>query len=137
MGLLLSCHKRASEQTVSEAPGPSFTLMVSTGGGFTGLTTGYRLYQDGRIDYWQRFPAGRDSVLWSKKVDSAKIVGFRQALEASGALGKSIQHSGNMTTTVTLQLPDTTYAWYWSQEEKTVLSRWVADVHRFCQNITP
>ena len=131
----IACHKKSAEKTTEQPAIVPFQISISTGGGFTGLSTGYTLSHDGRVEHWQRFAGGEYTALWSQQSSAAKVGAFRMQLESLGMLGKQIQQSGNMTTTVTLALPDTTYNWYWGLLEKTELTGWAQDVEMFCQEL--
>ncbi len=133
--LCIACNKKSAERTPEQPANVPFRISISTGGGFTGLSTGYTLSYDGRVEHWQRFAGGEYTVLWSEQSSAAKIGAFRMQLESLGMLGKQIRQSGNMTTTVKLALPDTTYSWYWGQLEKTELTDWAQDVESFCQQL--
>jgi len=133
--LFSACQNKSTEKTMKTTVVTPFKMTVSTGGGVTGLTSGYSLSSDGVIEHWQHFRAGTDSVLWSEKTNVSRILFFRKQLEEIGVLKKNIQQRGNMTTTVKLALPDTTYTWYWNASGKSDLSRWVKDVQRFCESM--
>ncbi len=135
--LFSACQNKSTERTMRTTAVTPFKMTVSTGGGFTGLTSGYSLSSDGMVEQWQHFRAGKDSVLWSEKTDVSRILFFKKQLEDTRVSKKNIQKSGNMTTTVTLAMPDTTYTWYWSASGKSELSRWVKDVQRFCETMAP
>ena len=131
----IACHKKSAEKTMEQYAIIPFQISISTGGGFTGLSTGYMLSHDGRVEHWQRFAGGEDTALWSQQSSATKIMAFKMQLDDLGMLGKQIQESGNMTTMVTLELPDTTYTWYWGQHKKTELTGWAQDVESFCQQL--
>ena len=61
---------RSAEQPRLAQP---FKITISSGGGFTGLYRGFRLYSTGRVERWERFAAGGDSVLWVTAVDPGQI----------------------------------------------------------------
>ena len=131
----IACHKKSADKTPQQDTTVPFQISISTGGGFTGLSTGYTLSHDGRVEHWQRFAGGEYTALWSQQGSAAKIGAFKMQLESLGMLGKQIRQSGNMTTTVTLALPDTTYTWYWGQLKKTELTDWAQNVESFCQQL--
>jgi len=131
----MACHTKSTEKAREQSAIIPFRLSVSTGGGFTGLSTGYTLSNDGRVEHWRRFAGGEKTTLWSRPGSASKIMAFRKQLKEMGMIGKQIQESGNMTTTVTLALPDTTYTWSWSQLKKTDLTGWVRDVEIFCRKL--
>ena len=137
LGILfcIACHKKSAETTPQQDAIIPFEISIATGGGFTGLSTGYTLSHDGRVEHWQRFAGGEHTTLWSQQSSAGKIMAFKMQLDDLGMLGKQIQESGNMTTMVTLALPDTTYTWYWGQLKKTELTGWAQDVESFCQEL--
>jgi hypothetical protein len=137
---LYACQGRsgASENAALSglAPGPArWSLSVSRGGGFTGMTTEYRLYNDGRVENLQKRPAGQDSLLWLRQTDPVVIADFRKQLNDQGLLEREIRESGNMITMVRLVLSDTTYQWYWSRTPDAALDDWVRRIEQFCRQI--
>jgi hypothetical protein len=115
--------------------GSSYRLSLGSGGGFAGHYTGFNLYEDGRIERWQRFASGSDTVLWTYQDNDSTVAFFKQRLIRLGILNKKIQESGNMNTQIRLELTDTTYLWYWSQTADTSLVQWTRDVEKFCRQI--
>ena len=118
----------------------SFKITIASGGGFTGLYKGYTLHSDGQVVHWQRFGAGQDSVLWTAKGNAEQIDNFKKKLEESGALSQPFQETGNMTTTVTLALPDTSYTWSWpgtgvNDNTPDVLKELYPLVEKYCKNL--
>lgn len=131
----MACHTKSAEKAREQSAIIPFRLSVSTGGGFAGLSTGYTLSHDGRVEHWRRFAGGEKTTLWSQPGSALRIMAFKRQLQEMGISGKQIRESGNMTTTVMLALPDTTYTWYWNQLKKTELTGWVRDVENFCRKL--
>lgn len=127
------------EKTIS-SQGKTFKITISAGGGFTGLVKGFKLYSSGKVEHWQRFPAQNDSILWSHKVNANQIAEFKQQLEQSGMLRKTIRETGNMTTIVTFETPDSNYTWSWrgvgaQGNIPKELKIWSESVREFCNQI--
>ena len=125
---------RSAEQPRLAQP---FTITISSGGGFTGLYRGFRLYSTGRVERWERFAASGDSVLWVTAVDPGQIEVWGRKLEESGALSRSYRGTGNMTASVSYGRPDTTYRWSWAstgivEDGPPELWQWYEDVEQFC-----
>jgi hypothetical protein len=133
--ICMACGQKMLDKPAEQNTSVPFKLVIANSGGFSGLSTGFTLDQTGRIEHWQHFPAGKDSILWSRQTKSSSILTFKKQLEDLGVLNRRIQQSGNMTTQVTYTLPDTTYTWYWSQATKTELSGWVREVESFCKQM--
>lgn len=156
--LLPSCQRKAIQPAVPGAaatPGPSagtahpstlpsspetFTLSLSSGGGFTGRYTGFTLASDGTVKEWERSGVGAESTLWETRIPADRISDFRKRLEQGGALGITLQESGNMTSLVKLQLPDTLYLWSWSgagvsESVPEPFRSWFPEVLGFCGNL--
>lgn len=147
LGSFLACRKPAGENakrsaTTPETPAATsdFTLSIATGGGFTGLVSGYTLHSDGRVTHWQRYPAGKDTMLWSTHADSTHIAQLRQMLLDAGMTQETIRGSGNITTTVSYTTADSTYTWSWSgtgpeSDLPPEVARWYRRVERFCDQV--
>lgn len=152
--LLFSCQRKAikpAAQAASANPGPSadsnpqsdpepFTLSLAGGGGFTGRYSGFTLASDGTVKQWERSGAGADSTLWETRIPAGRIIDFRRRLEQGGALGISLQESGNMTTSVKLGVPDTVHLWSWpgagvSESVPEPFRSWYPEVLGFCENL--
>ena len=117
-----------------------FSFSLSSGGGFTGLVSGFTLASDGTVKEWERHGGGADSTLWETRIPGDRIVEFRKRLEQGGAKGISLQGSGNMTTMVKLRLPDTLYLWSWSgagvsESVPEPFRSWYPEVRGFCENL--
>ena len=135
-----SADKRTDEAVVQEtragtAAGKEFKISLSTGGGFTGLTRGYHLYADGRVEAWRRFASRKDTILAVVQADPSRLRLFQRRLEQSGLLQKTYRETGNMTTRLTYNLADTTYTWSWSGAGNGLapeIKDWFVEVHNFC-----
>jgi len=122
--------------------GKAFRIIIQEGGGFSGLTTGYTLSSNGKVEYWRQFPGKEKTIVWEKEVDPQNILRFRKELEASNVLSLELKEYGNMTTTITYIRGDEKYSWHWS---KTVdnsrvppaLQKWYREVSSFCRSLAP
>ena len=131
MSHLPQAHSAASEP---------FTLSISHGGGFTGLTTGCTLYADGQVERWERLPARQPSVLETRQVEPLRIADFKQQLERAGILDTTLQETGNMTIVVTYDAADVRHTWAWNAHDRSdtvppALRQWHRSVKEFCQQL--
>lgn len=139
-GSAASANSAANSESNSAATAPAvppFTLSLSSGGGFTGSYSGFTLSSDGSVRQWERRGAGSDSILWETRIPAARIIGFKNRLEQSGALGIGLRETGNMTTQVKLVLPDTLHVWSWSGADAAETApepfrSWYPEVRDFC-----
>ena len=92
---------------------PIFKIVLSSGGGFTGLSNGYSLFSNGNVEKWRQLSAVKDSVVWISQVDSSKIYNFKNDLETSGITNKTYNGTGNITTRLKYETKDSTYNWSW------------------------
>lgn len=118
----------------------TFAITIASGGGFTGRYSGYSLKSTGSVRRWEKRGAGGDSTLWVGDVPPGRVLEFRKALERGGALAVSRRESGNMTTTVKLELPDTLLIWSWpgdGVDETTPdpFRAWYPQVEMFCKSL--
>ena len=117
-----------------------FTLTLSSGGGFSGLTQGYTLTPAGEAKAWQKRPGAPESVTWSKQIPPDSIVAFAIALEAY--LGVELKETGNMTTRILYALPDSTYRWSISgagasPDAPEPFRTWYARAEAYCRGLAP
>ncbi len=129
-----------NNNSVKKGQDVSFKITISEGGGFSGQVKGYHLLADGTVQHWQQVPGQKESILWQSKQDPATILKIKNQLEKSSALEKEYTEKGNMTTTVTYVLPDTTYTWSWPGvgamgNVPPEFRQWFAEVTKFCQAI--
>lgn len=128
-------------QTTSDQE-QNFKIMISEGGGITGLYKGYTVYSDGKVEHWQRMAAKNISIIWVVHQDPKRILELKQQLEKSGAFKKAYRARGNMTTAVTYQLSDTSYTWSWKGIGKLhnippELKDWYESIKQFCISASP
>lgn len=115
-----------------------FKISLAIGGGFTGMFKGFTLYADGRVEHWLRYPTQKDSVLWTTTVERDEIKSFQRRLQQSGILQQTLQGTGNMTTMVIYEVPDSSYVWSWSgvgvsDNISSVFKEWYQSVKEFCE----
>ena len=110
---------------------------MSRGGGVTGLVRGYRLHDDGRVEAWQQRPGKIATLRWQQQVTENRVLVLQEGLEATGALGTLHRETGNMTTRVTYDRPDTSYTWSWTGDPPEELARWYGETCRFCAALAP
>lgn len=117
-----------------------FTLSISRGGGFAGLTTGCTLYADGQVKRWERLPARPPSVLETRQVEPVRIADFKQQLEDADIWDTTLEETGNVTIVVTYDVADVRHTWTWNAHEQsatvpTALRQWHRSVQQFCQQL--
>jgi hypothetical protein len=110
---------------------------LSRGGGVTGLVRGYHLHDDGRVEAWQRRPGKPQTLRWQRQVAAHEVLDLQRDLEATGALKAAHRETGNMTTRLTYDRPDTSYAWSWTGDPPEELAAWVGETRRFCAALAP
>lgn len=140
MAFLTVCQKESVRNDTAVSQKEVFEITIASGGGFTGLYKGYTLHSDGQVVHWQRFGAGQDSVLWAAQDNPEQIHTFIKQLEESGLLKKTFQETGNMTSMVTLELPDTSHTWSWpgtgvNDSTPDVFKEWYPLVESYCKNL--
>lgn len=136
---VLACSNTSDRESRSAAEGASnFEIALSSGGGFTGLYRGCRLYADGRVEAWQE-RGGGDSLLWQRSVDVELVEKLRGKLLKSGALGRPHNTAGNMTVAIVYATADTSYRWSWDQSKgaPAELAAWYQETRSFCASSAP
>ena len=114
-----------------------FQISLSRGGGFTGLVRGYRLHANGQVEAWQSRPGQPAKVTWQQQVDITRVRAVQEDLEATGVLGAVHSNTGNMTTRVTYDLPDTIYSWSWTGDPPAELAAWYSETRQWCAALAP
>ena len=136
--IAVGCQLHA-KPTSSESP-QSFILTLSKGGGFSGLTRGYTLYPNGRIERWQQFPLRDRTISASRDIDPNRVADFKQKLEATGILEVTLQATGNITTRVQYEIDQEQHTWSWADNSDTrtapvALREWYGSVWQFCSQL--
>lgn len=131
-------HQTAEQWGARPEETGSFHITISSGGGFTGMVTGYTLSSDGRLTQWQRHPSGGDSVLHETHVDPRQVATFKGDLEKAGMFTYQLNGTGNVTRYVTFSTSDTTYRWSWpagapSTKVPSKVVRWFHKIETFCK----
>ncbi len=111
----------------------SFNIIISNGGGFTGLKNGYTLNSAGVVKRWRQLSFVKDTTIWKVQTDGIKIKDFRKKLVNSGILKKQYKDTGNITFVLSYQIPDTTYTWSWNGKNggknvPTEIKDWFKDI---------
>ena len=119
-----------------------FKISLASSGGFTGMFKGFSLYADGTVEHWLRYPSQKDSVLWTTTAEQDEIKSFQRRLQQSGILQETLQGTGNMTTMVGYEAPDSSYVWSWSgvgvpDNIPNVFKEWYQSVQEFCKSQKP
>ncbi|MEO6096088.1 MAG: hypothetical protein ABIW76_10485 [Fibrobacteria bacterium] len=126
-------------EVIQAAP---FKITISTGGGFAGSVSGCTLGSDGLVVYWDKRGLAPESIRWKVVAGRSPILEFRRLLETGGALNMTLRETGNMTTEVNLELPDTLRIWSWpgngpSETTPEPFRTWYSQVEAFCQSLSP
>lgn len=136
----MACQKQPPAK-VTSTPERNFKITVSSGGGFTGEYQGCTLSSDGVVRFWSRNRAGSDTTLGLAQGTLEKVRELESRLRAGGAVGSAYSETGNMTTWVRYEAPDSTYAWSWSgsgENEKTPapFRTWYSEVQAYCRELS-
>jgi len=115
-------------------------LSFASGGGFTGLASGYTIYSNGKINHWKRLSVVKDTVDWSTSVDASRATKFRTELVKSGLLERNILETGNMTTHLKYETTDSTYMWSWRGQGESgnvpvEIKDWYIEITKFCNDL--
>lgn len=122
---------------IEEQKNAIFSITVGSGGGFTGLFTGYNFYSNGIVEYWQHCNADKNSILWISKVKPIQFDSLQMQLLHSGALMEDLNEKGNETYSVSYNTPDTIYNWSWNEMSKVPMKfkKWHNDAMQFFKRI--
>lgn len=127
-------------QKPSARPPKPFTLILSTGGGFSGAVHGCTLNSQGEAKAWEKLPGGTETALWSNQGAPDSALALAEALRPF--LSVTAEETGNMTTRIRLVLPDT--AWQWSKsgigseaDAAEPFRTWYARAEAYCRSLKP
>jgi len=87
----------------------SFTITLSSGGGFAGIYQGYTLLSTGEITAWSGRAEGPRTDSWRRKADPDTLAAFALALD--GYLGTELEQAGNMTLLIEYASPRGGHQW--------------------------
>jgi hypothetical protein len=118
-----------------------FKIILSSGGGFTGLKNGYTLFSNGKVDKWSQISVIKDSINWSTQIDSLQIYQLKNDLEATGILNKNYSETGNITTQLKYVTQDSVYTWSWkgkgeNSEIPDEIKGFYEKLTKFCTELT-
>lgn len=121
-------------------PSQPFTITLSSGGGFSGLTSGCTLTSLGEAKAWRKRPGAPEDVLWTRKAKADSAIAFAEALKEF--LSVDLEETGNMTTRIQYTLPDSTYRWSISgagasPQDPEPFRTWYARAEAFCRSLAP
>lgn len=134
---LLGCQKQSAK--VTSIPDRTFKISVGSGGGFTGAYEGCSISSDGVVRRWsRRGAASEDTTLGMAQGSVEKVRDFEARLRGSGALESAASETGNMTSTVLYELPDSSRSWSWpgsGENDKTpaAFKGWYSEIQTYCR----
>lgn len=127
-------------QASPQATTQPFTLTLSSGGGFSGRVDGFTLNSQGEVKAWSKQPGQPETTLWSIQDKPDSALALFAALQPF--LTVTLQETGNMTTRIRLESPDST--WQWSQsgngaseDAPEPFKTWYARAEAYCQSLKP
>jgi hypothetical protein len=118
----------------------SFTLSLSTGGGFAGAYQGYTLLSTGEITAWTGRAAGPRTDRWTRKADPDTLAAFAMALD--GYLGMESTQTGNMTTRIGYASSRGDHQWSIAgagaaADAPEPFRTWYPRVEAYCRSLAP
>lgn len=118
----------------------TFTLTLSTGGGFAGAFQGYTLASTGEVTAWSGQAAGPRTNRWMRKADPDTLAAFARALD--GYLGTESAQAGNMTTRIEYASPRGDHQWSIagagpSADAPEPFRTWYPRVEAYCRSLAP
>jgi hypothetical protein len=118
----------------------SFTLTLSTGGGFAGAFHGFTLASTGEITAWSGRASGPRTDLWTRKADADTLAAFARALD--GYLGTELSQAGNMTMRIEYASPRGDHQWSIpggavSGDAPEPFRTWYPRVEAYCESLAP
>ena len=124
---------------VDRAP-DSFTLTLSSGGGFAGSYQGYTLASNGDVTAWSGGAAGQRTDLWTRKAAPESLAAFARVLD--GFTGTGLSQTGNMTTRIEYASPRGDHQWSIAgagaaPDAPEPFRTWYARVEAYCRNLAP
>ncbi len=96
--ILTTCTSKSHHQPPDNK---GFTVILGSGGGFTGMAHGYIIHSNGKVEKWSGQYFRRDKVeAMSKVVSSENLTPLKEIFDTGAFTQWSYQDTGNMTTRV-------------------------------------
>ncbi|MBK8911089.1 MAG: hypothetical protein IPM61_07140 [Chlorobi bacterium] len=118
MAILVACSANSDVQQTSGRKADTAsaivrTLIIGSGGGFTGIYRGYRICSDGRVYAWSAPAGGRDTgiILFT---DADSVEGFFRVIDEMKFQQVDYNDPGNMNWYVELQQGEQSHRVQWS-----------------------
>lgn len=92
----------SSGRDAAATPGPGDTVILGSGGGFSGVYTGYRIAGTGTVWGWEQRPASGDTTWPMLEFPSETTSTIFSELAATGFASVAFDRPGNLTSFVTL-----------------------------------
>jgi hypothetical protein len=133
-GMGLACQKPMTK------PAQPLTLILSSGGGFSGLVEGFTMNSLGEVSAWSKQPGQPETPQWTIKGRPDSTLSLVESLKPF--LSVNMQETGNMTTRIRLVLPDSTWQWSKSgngasEDAAEPFRTWYARAEAYCRSLKP
>ncbi|MFZ1731887.1 MAG: hypothetical protein WBQ23_13290 [Bacteroidota bacterium] len=103
-----SCRDTASEQHF-----PLTVIHYSSGGGFSGMSSGYSILADGEVTRWTGHGGSREKSTTIGKIESKKYRELLSKIYRENPANIRQQETGNMTTSLEVVSDDVVYVYTW------------------------
>lgn len=100
LALLAGCCNSKESAGESDDALQSFTVELSSGGGFSNMHAGHIIHDDGSVLFWQGLNGAHESMRTIGAVKRDRILALRKTVTAAALSGLSYHETGNMTTTL-------------------------------------
>lgn len=94
-------------------PYPRTEIHYSSGGGVSGMSSGYSILADGSVTRWTGRAAAHDQETTIGRLDDDEYQALMSDIHASGFTGLRQQETGNMTTSLRIVRDDESYTFTW------------------------
>lgn len=104
----LACGNRGLQNT-----DPNESILVAAGGGYSGVYSGYRLWRDGRVEFWKQQAGRSDSVASRQSIGTDTVEYFFARLRFIAFRRLTVNTPGNLTKIIRYAATDVLHEVKW------------------------
>ena len=114
-----------------------YSIELSSGGGVSGLYTGFFLSSNGTISYWRGWRGQKEFSTNAGEISESDLLKCKKMIDDAKLSSLSIHEAGNMTTTLRVTEGDElfTLSWAGADSDEGNVPAQVRPVYSFLQNI--
>ncbi|MBL0175973.1 MAG: hypothetical protein IPP94_12040 [Ignavibacteria bacterium] len=125
------------DSAANDAGGTPFIIDLSSGGGFSGMHSGFTIKSDGSVLYWQGMYGRREDVRPLGSMDAGEIRRLKALIDEQKLASVRHRETGNMTTSLSVAEGELLYtiSWPGMTEDASDIPEAVRPVHAELQRL--